>query len=71
MEEFKKKIEDAEFSFKHVQEGADEVFLVHVEGQSFRMIIDDDGNWGIWQQVPSWINRLEKQLGEAIVEHHS
>jgi hypothetical protein len=71
MEEFKKKIEDAEFSFKFTPEGADEVFVVHVEGQSFRMILDDDGNWGIWQQVPSWIVKLEKELGQAIEEHHS
>jgi hypothetical protein len=71
MEEFKKRIEDTEFSFKYTREGADEVFLVHVEGQSFRMIIDDDGNWGIWQQVPSWIGKLEKELGQAIEEHHS
>jgi hypothetical protein len=71
MEEFKKKIEDSEFTFKLVREGADEVFLVHVDGgQSFRMIIDDDGNWGIWQQVPSWIMKLETNLGQAIGEHY-
>lgn len=68
MKEFKKKIEDSEFSFIFVQEGSEGVFLVHVEGQNFRMILDDDGNWGIWQQVPSWIGKLEKQLGQAIEE---
>ena len=71
MEEFKKRIDDADFSFKFVQEGTDEVFLVHVEGHRFRMIIDDDGQWGIWQQVPSWISKLEKELGQAIEEHYS
>lgn len=70
MKEFKKRIDDSEYNFKFVQEGTDEVFLVHVEGQNFRMIIDDDGDWGIWQQVPSWIIKVEKELGQAIDEHY-
>jgi hypothetical protein len=70
MKEFKKNIDSTDYHFKFVQEGRDEVFLVHVEGQNFRMIIDDDGNWGIWQQVPAWIIKVEKELGQAIDEHY-
>lgn len=70
MKEFRKNIDNSEYYFKHVQEGTDEVFLVHVEGQNFRMIIDDDGHWGIWQQVPAWINKVEKELGQTIEEHY-
>lgn len=70
MEDFKKTIDNSEFRFKFVQEGADEVFLVNIDGQNFRMIIDDDGNWGIWQQVPAWIKNLEVELGDAINEQY-
>jgi hypothetical protein len=71
MEDFKKTIENTVFNFKFVQEGADEVFLVNAEDHNFRMIIDDDGNWGIWQQVPRWIKALEEELGNAIDERYS
>jgi len=62
---FKKTLDHSEFHFKHLKEGTDTVYIVTVDGQSFRMIMDE-GIWGIWQQVPSWIKNLEGQLADAI-----
>jgi hypothetical protein len=66
MEQFTKVIEGIEFRFHGFMEGEDEVCRVSVDGQNFKMIIGEDGNWEIWQQVPSWIKKLEKKLGEEI-----
>ncbi len=68
---FKQTIKNTDFNFRFLQEGTDTVFLVQVENHSFRMIIDDDGNWGIWQQVPAWIKDLEEELASAIDEHYN
>ncbi|MGN6402190.1 MAG: hypothetical protein ACTHMD_17150 [Flavisolibacter sp.] len=68
MNDFKKSIENTEFNFKFIQEGTDAVFLVNADNQNFRMITDEEGTWGIWQQVPAWIKDLEEQLGNAIEE---
>ena len=62
---FKKTLDNSEFNFKHLKEGDDTVYIVSVDGQSFRMIMDE-GIWGIWQQVPSWIKKLEGELADAI-----
>lgn len=66
MEQFSKTINGIEFNFQGFFEGTDEVCRVSVDNQNFKMIIGDNGNWEIWQQVPSWIKKLEKELGEAI-----
>lgn len=66
MEQFTKTISGIEFNFQGFFEGEDEVCRVSVDGQNFKMIIGDDGNWEIWQQVPSWIKKLEKELAETI-----
>lgn len=66
MLEFKKAVQGIEFTFKELHEGNDVVFLVSGENQSFRMITDDEGYWGIWQQVPSWIKRMEEELASAL-----
>lgn len=71
MNDFKKSIENTEFNFKFIQEGTDAVFLVNADNQNFRMITDEEGTWGIWQQVPAWIKDLEEQLGNAIEEQWS
>ena len=66
MEHFTKVINGIEFGFTGLLEGQDEVCRVSVDNQNFKMIVGDDGNWKIWQQVPSWIKELEKELAEAI-----
>ena len=66
MEQFTKTINGIEFNFQGFFEGKDEVCRVSVDNQNFKMIIGDDGNWEIWQQVPSWIKKLEKELADAI-----
>ena len=71
MQDFKKTIDNTEFNFKFIQEGRDEVFLVHVDNQNFRMVVDDEGIWGIWQQVPSWIKQMEEKLSNAIEEQYN
>ena len=71
LKEFTKTIDNSVFNFLLIQEGNEEVFLVNTEGQNFRMVIDDDGNWGIWQQVPAWIKNLEEVLGNTIEEQYS
>ncbi len=70
MEDFKKNISNTDFNFKYLREGEDVLFLVNVDAQSFRMITDDEGNWGIWQQVPAWIKNLEGELATAIEENY-
>lgn len=71
MNDFKKIIDNTVFNFKAVQEGEEEIFLVYVENQCFRMINDEEGQWYIWQQVPAWIKELEEQLGTAIDEQYA
>ncbi|WP_121356955.1 hypothetical protein [Flavisolibacter nicotianae] len=66
MEQFTKSINGIEFNFQGFLEGKDEVCRVSVDSHNFKMIIGDDGNWEIWQQVPAWIKKLEKELAEAI-----
>lgn len=70
MKDFKKAVEGIDFNFKFIREGNDEVFLVSSENQNFRMITDEDGTWGIWQQVPGWIKKLEENLAHAIEEQY-
>jgi hypothetical protein len=70
MKDFKKNINNTEFNFKYLREGTDVLFLVNVETSSFRMITDEEGNWGIWQQVPSWIKKMEEELADAIEENY-
>lgn len=71
MTDFKKTIDSTVFNFKGIKEGNEDVFLVFVENQSFRMVCDDEGEWYIWQQVPAWIKTLEVQLGNAIEEQYA
>lgn len=66
MEQFTRTIEGIEFRFQGFLEGSDEVCVVSVDNQNFRMIVGEQGEWEIWQQVPAWIKRLERQLGQAI-----
>ena len=66
MEKFAKTINGIEFNFQGFLEGRDEVCRVSVDNHNFKMIVGDDGAWEIWQQVPSWIKRLEGELAEAI-----
>jgi len=68
MEQFAKTINGTEFYFQGFLERNDEVCRVSVDGQSFKMTVGENGNWEIWQQVPSWIKNLEKELGDAIDE---
>ena len=68
MEQFTKTIQGSEFRFQGFLEGKDEVCYVAVDNQHFRMIVGEGGDWTIWQQVPAWIKRLEKELGKAIEE---
>jgi hypothetical protein len=71
MEDFKKTIDRTEFTFKYIQEGKDVVFLVNADNHSFRMVTDEQGIWGIWQQVPGWIKNIEEELSAAIEENYS
>ena len=71
MNDFVKTIDNTVFNFKCVQEGEDDIILVTVENQRFRMICDEEGLWFIWQQVPAWIKNLEEQLGHAIEEQYA
>lgn len=66
MKPFTKTINGIEFGFQGFLEGKDEVCRVSVDGQNFKMIIGNKGEWKIWQQVPSWIKKMEKDLGQAI-----
>ena len=69
MAEFKKTINGIDFNFTDVMEGEDKVFRVRADSHIFKMITDEDGYWGIWQQVPGWIKDLEEELDKAIEEH--
>jgi hypothetical protein len=71
MGDFSKNISGVEFNFHGVREGGDLVYRVSVETHHFKMITDEEGNWGIWQQVPLWIKKLEEQLEKAIEEGQS
>lgn len=66
MQSFTKNINGIEFGFQGFLEGQDEVCRVSVDGQNFKMIVGDNGHWEIWQQVPGWIKKLEKELAETI-----
>lgn len=66
MKSFTKTISGSEFNFQGFLEGTDEVCRVSVDGQNFKMTISDKGEWEILQQVPSWIKKLEKELGDTI-----
>jgi hypothetical protein len=66
MERFTKTINGIDFGFQGFFEGEDEVCRVTVDGQSFKMTIDENGSWQILQQVPSWIKNLEKELSDTI-----
>jgi hypothetical protein len=70
MKDFKKTISGTDFNFIAVREGKDEVFRVSADSQHFKMITDDEGMWGIWQQVPRWIKDLEEDLAKAIEEQY-
>jgi hypothetical protein len=71
MEQFKKIINGIEFEFQGITEGQDEVCRVRAENQNFKMTTDDEGNWQILQQVPTWIKNLEGALGAAIDEAYN
>jgi hypothetical protein len=66
MEQFTKTINGIEFSFQGFFEGEDEVCRISVDNQNFKMTISDSGTWEILQQVPNWIKKMEKELGETI-----
>lgn len=66
MKSFTKTIDGIEFGFQGFMEGNDEACRVTVDSHNFKMIVGEDGAWEIWQQVPNWIKRLEKELSEAI-----
>lgn len=66
MDYFTKTISGTEFGFQGFLEGEDEACRVSGDGQSFKMIVNSEGECIILQQVPGWIKKLEKELGEAI-----
>ena len=66
MNYFTKTINGIEFGFQGFMEGTDEACRVTVDSHNFKMIVGESGDWVIWQQVPNWIKRLEKELSEAI-----
>ena len=66
MDYFKRTIGGTEFSFQGFVEGEDEACRVSADNQSFKMTVNNEGHWVILQQVPGWIKKLEKELGEAI-----
>ena len=66
MKPFAKTINGIEFSFQGFLEGTDEVCRVSADGHNFKMIVGENDEWKIWQQVPAWIKKLEKELAEAI-----
>lgn len=66
MESFTKTISGIEFGFNGFMEGEDEACRVSVDNQNFKMIVNSEGDWVILQQVPNWIKKLEKELGETI-----
>ena len=68
MEPFTKTINGIEFRIQGILEGQDEVCRISVDSTHFKMIVDNNDNWHIPHQVPLWIKKLEKELGEAINE---
>ncbi len=68
MDHFTKTISGIDFSFQGILEGEDEVCWVSVDNHRFRMTVADDESWEILQQVPLWIKKMEKELGDAIDE---
>ena len=66
MNQSTKTIDGIPFVFQGFMEGNDEVCRVTVDNDNFKMIVGESGEWEIWQQVPNWIKRLEKDLREAI-----
>jgi hypothetical protein len=71
LEPFRKTIKGIDFDFQGLREGTDEVCRVSVDGQQFKMTVNEKGNWYIEQQVPAWVKAMESQLGEAIDEKYS
>lgn len=71
MEPFTKTFSGVEFEFQGITEGKEEVCRVRAENQNFKMTTDEDGNWQILQQVPTWIKNLESVLGDAIDEAYN
>jgi hypothetical protein len=70
MQQFRKTINGVDFNFQPVVEGKDEVCRVSAENQNFKMTTDENGNWEIRQQVPTWVKNLEASLGKAIDEEN-
>lgn len=70
MHYFTYSINGIEFGFQGFMEGNDEVCRVTVDNQNFKMIVDENDNWVILQQVPGWIKKLEKQLGDEIEKNY-
>ncbi|HEU4633002.1 MAG TPA: hypothetical protein VFS22_03395 [Flavisolibacter sp.] len=68
MKDFKKTISGIDFNFMAVKERNDQIFRVTADSQTFKMITDEEGTWGIWQQVPRWIKDMEEELANAIEE---
>lgn len=66
MEYFTRSISGIEFGFQGFLEGDDEACRVSVDSQTFKMTVNSNDEWIILQQVPGWIKKLEKELGEAI-----
>lgn len=66
MEHFTKTISGIEFSFQGFLEGEDEACRVSADNQTFKMTVNNNDQWIILQQVPTWIKKLEKELGDAI-----
>ncbi|HZH99968.1 MAG TPA: hypothetical protein VEX63_02410 [Flavisolibacter sp.] len=71
LEPFRKNIQGIDFDFQGLREGNDEVCRVSVDGQQFKMTVNENGTWHIEQQVPAWVKAMETQLGEAIDEKYS
>lgn len=66
MDYFTKTIDGTEFGFQGFLEGEDEACRVSGDGHSFKMTVNNEGEWVILQQVPGWIKKLEKKLSEAV-----
>ena len=71
MDSFTKAINGIEFGFQGFLEGEDEACRVSVDNQNFKMIVNSEGEWVFWQQVPGWIKKLQKELSVAIDQAYS
>ncbi|HEX2608925.1 MAG TPA: hypothetical protein VHK91_16195 [Flavisolibacter sp.] len=71
MEPFNKSIKGIDFVFQGNTEGEDEICWIKVDSHSFKMTVDDQGEWQILQQVPAWIKAMEKDLAKAIDEGYN